>query len=709
MENLSRQQQQASDLWQTAEKLLSEGKPKRAKPILFKLVKMMPDEPALLYNLGTCCLELEQFDQAITYLQNALNIDPGIVEANVVLGRALKSSGKTKAAIDCFYRYLEFEPKNLLVTNMLADCLHQTGQQSEFIKVLLWVGEQNPEDFEVQFDIADTLYRYGDVENAVEHFKRTIELAPNNLSVCQKFADILGKITLQRRDSQLLEIVNNLLGNPAIESHYLIRVALDLLSFEPSVSAAINSIDQFKDRPATEVFNDPDLLTLLSTPIFKKILIRGLICTEDFEKISTIIRSAYLLAIDAGEDIEHFDTLCALAIQCQYSEFIYQEAASETGIIESLRQNIERISVEDFTDQELTPLIVYSAYRSPKTLSNFDDLIKIESEIESEFFSKWFKQSILDLREETNILETITILTPIDDPVSNEVRKQYDENPYPRWFDAPNVEPHTPAQMLQELFPHFVPSKTLEVGCPILIAGCGSGWHAALIAALYPDSKITAIDLSRINLAYAIRRTKELNIANIEFAQADILALGSLSVTFPYLESVGVLHHLSNPLAGWKTLTELTQVNGIMHIGLYSKLAREKLDDAAKLVDIGNYAANSDDIRRFRNEVFAIESKSENIQQLVRNREFYAMSSCRDLLFHAQEHRFSISQIQESLAELNLEFIGFQLYSVNSANLYLELFPDDRDMSNLDNWHHFEQAHPETFNGMYDFYCRKKK
>ena len=93
----------------------------------------------------------------------------------------------------------------------------------------------------------------------------------------------------------------------------------------------------------------------------------------------------------------------------------------------------------------------------------------------------------------------------------------------------------------------------------------------------------------------------------------------------------------------------------------------------------------------------------------MRNREFYAMSSCRDLLFHAQEHRFSIPQIQESLAELNLEFIGFQLSSVTSANLYLEKFPDDRDMSNLDNWHHLEQAHPETFNGMYDFYCRKKK
>ena len=315
----------------------------------------------------------------------------------------------------------------------------------------------------------------------------------------------------------------------------------------------------------------------------------------------------------------------------------------------------------------------------------------------------------MDVHEEAQILETIAILTPIDDHVSNEVRRQYDENPYPRWFDAPNVEPHTPAQMLQELFPHFVPSKTIEVGCPILIAGCGSGWHAALIATLYPDSKITAIDLSRTNLAYAIRRTNELNIKNVEFAQADILALSSLSTTFPYLESVGVLHHLSNPMAGWKTLTELLQVNGIMHIGLYSKLAREKLDDAARLVDIGNYASNPDDIRRFRNEVFAIESKPENIQQLMRNREFYAMSSCRDLLFHAQEHRFSIPQIQESLAELNLEFIGFQLSSVTSANLYLEKFPDDRGMSNLDNWHHLEQAHPETFNGMYDFYCRKKK
>ncbi|WP_180490095.1 class I SAM-dependent methyltransferase, partial [Escherichia fergusonii] len=84
---------------------------------------------------------------------------------------------------------------------------------------------------------------------------------------------------------------------------------------------------------------------------------------------------------------------------------------------------------------------------------------------------------------------------------------------------------------------------------------------------------ILAIDLSLSSLSYAIRKTKELGLANLRYAQADILALGN-EKTFDVVDSSGVLHHLKNPLAGWRRLAGLVRPGGLMHIGLYSATAR---------------------------------------------------------------------------------------------------------------------------------------
>ena len=108
----------------------------------------------------------------------------------------------------------------------------------------------------------------------------------------------------------------------------------------------------------------------------------------------------------------------------------------------------------------------------------------------------------------------------------------------------------------------------------ILIAGCGTGQHSIGTACRFKDSTVLAVDLSLSSLAYAKRKTQELTIRNIEYMQADILDLGQLNKQFDIIESSGVLHHMDNPMAGWKILTDCLKPGGLMKIGLYSELAR---------------------------------------------------------------------------------------------------------------------------------------
>ncbi len=177
--------------------------------------------------------------------------------------------------------------------------------------------------------------------------------------------------------------------------------------------------------------------------------------------------------------------------------------------------------------------------------------------------------------------------------MSEKVRQQYEENPYPRWSklfaenQALPVDPY-----IRMRFPG-APYKPIGDRVPdILIAGCGTGMHAIQRALQFSPANVLAIDLSLSSLSYAIRKTNELGLTNLRYAQADILALGS-DKTFDVGDSSGVLHHLKNPLDGWRRLAGLVRPGGLMHIGLYSAIARKDINAAR------DHLANRGGITRF--------------------------------------------------------------------------------------------------------------
>jgi hypothetical protein len=77
----------------------------------------------------------------------------------------------------------------------------------------------------------------------------------------------------------------------------------------------------------------------------------------------------------------------------------------------------------------------------------------------------------------------------------------------------------------------------------------------------------------------------------------------------------------------------------------------------------------------------------------------------RDLLFHVQEINFTIPRIKKALENTGLRFLGFCSLKASVYQSYLEMFPDDPHMRDLDNWDQFEQKYPDTFIAMYQFWC----
>ena len=76
--------------------------------------------------------------------------------------------------------------------------------------------------------------------------------------------------------------------------------------------------------------------------------------------------------------------------------------------------------------------------------------------------------------------------------------------------------------------------------------------------------------------------------------------MGKLNKQFDIIESSGVLHHMDNPMKGWKVLTDCLKPGGLMKIGLYSKLARQHIVKIREEISQTGIGTSSTEMRTFR-------------------------------------------------------------------------------------------------------------
>ncbi|MGX1105261.1 MULTISPECIES: class I SAM-dependent methyltransferase [Bradyrhizobium] len=397
---------------------------------------------------------------------------------------------------------------------------------------------------------------------------------------------------------------------------------------------------------------------------------------------------------EVDDDIVAF--ACALARQCFINEYVYAQTEAESEGAGALRDRLLQDLASGSAISPLT-LTVVAAYFPLHTLPAADALLRRDWHAT---VAGLLRVQLREPREEMEERSTIPTLTPIKNSVSVDVMRQYEENPYPRW----TVNPLT-AFAADRARGRTVASTEQQAERDILIAGCGTGSHAIQIAQVYPNARLLAVDISMTSLAYARRKTRELGLRNIDYAQADILELGSIGRSFDSIESVGVLHHLAEPLAGWRVLVSLLRPGGTMRIGLYSSLARRVIVEARDRIAARNYRATAYDIKRCRQDIFR---EADKWKPLIGAKDFYSMSGCRDLLFNVMEHRLTIPEIATFLSEHGLTFEGFEPFDDPAVlEQFRKKFQGTADETNLDQWHRFEVDHPETFWDMYVFMAGK--
>jgi len=447
----------------------------------------------------------------------------------------------------------------------------------------------------------------------------------------------------------------------------------------------------------------------LSLPLLNAVLTSGPIADEELEKYFTSLRYQLLKIANANlsdqinsNGRESF--YCALAQQCFINEYVYYQTPQEIDLSISLRDSFLK-ALSDHGEAPVSLLLAVACYFPLHTLQYSEALLGKSYSIE---VMAVLKQQIQEPLEEIRLRQFIPSLTDVDNQVSLAVQGQYEENPYPRWVRLPHL-------LADKFLNSWIAKKypladyrpqADDQNLEVLIAGCGTGQHSIGCAQLTKGAKILAVDLSIASLAYAKRKTLEMGIDSIEYAQADLLKLPSIGRKFDLIESVGVLHHMDKPFEGWEALISMLKPNGLMRLGFYSELARQDIVQVRSMISQGGIESSSQGIRNYRHHLLGL-TNSQELQYARKGIDFYSMSACRDLIFHVQEHRMQLDEIAQFLDTHQLTFLGFDVER-GVLESYKLRFPDDPAASNLKYWHVYEQENPHTFTTMYQFLVQKK-
>ena len=656
-----------------------------------------------------------------------------------MLDRALNClrQGRPRDAAGLLEKVFDAEPENPVAHHLAGLMHHQQGLVAEAHRHLEQAVKGSPDNPEFHLNLGVVLGNLGRVDDSIRHYRTALSLAPGTpaamanlgfaLSDKGEYNEALdafgqalsaepGHIGAQLGFAYILGGLRAGEYSPELESALLRAFGLAHANHAELAAASAHQLG-LKYGLSEVVPGDSEIA---QDALFEAFLTRCVNVDVAMENFLTGLRRRLVLDPNSSHSAAALKVAALLGVQCFINEYIFFRQADETEAAAKIKKRLEEALAAGADVETLRePVLIYTMHGPLSGVKGAETLAGLDSETLGPDLDRLVRLTLRDHLAEQALKEKIETLGPITDATSKAVRAQYEENPYPRWLDAPAQQPTSPGKLLVEMFPHFTPYNApgnpraaFESPPDILIAGSGTGQHVAQVARTHPEANILAIDLSKASIAYAMRMMEKLDIANVRFMQADILEAAAIGEDYDMIQSVGVLHHMKDPLQGLRVLAGLLKPGGVFKLGLYSDRGRGHVREARSLIEAEGVGSSTGDIAAFRRRILTgTQAESDgpggNFARIIETPDFFATSMCRDLLFHVHEQLTTPKRIKRDLAELGLEFIGFEQFEEAGINdAYRQAYPVDETLTDLDNWDAFEAVH-EGFIDMYLLWCRK--
>jgi protein O-GlcNAc transferase len=135
---------------------------------------------ALSNQIGTTYKKAGDLKTAVHYYQQAIALQPDLVEAHNNLGDALQKQGQLDLALKSYHQAISMKPNYAHAHNNLGNILKQKGQLEKAAKAYQQALEIEPNLAIIHNNLGNVLKELGKLEAAIESYKKAIKLKPDN-------------------------------------------------------------------------------------------------------------------------------------------------------------------------------------------------------------------------------------------------------------------------------------------------------------------------------------------------------------------------------------------------------------------------------------------------------------------------------------------------------------------------------------------------
>ena len=669
---------------------------KVAENLVNDAIKLKPNLANGYSIKGLILKKLNRFDESKLLFMKAIELDSNYVDAYINLGLLNKDLNNLNDAEKYYLKAIEIDNESAIAHLNLGVCFKEKFELEKALMHTEIAIKLNSKLENSYLNLAAIYNQKGEYTRSITLAKKELSINENSELSYQLISELIKKVEplyMSARENR--ELLSKILKRTDISHRELFGNIKNIISNKILEKLSISEIDLNENKEFNMIIQDKELIEALKLLIFS---------SPVWEKVLRTIRKIMLINYSEDRKISKntLNFTIALGSQCFLNEYIYYISKEEKYKLEIVKESIHKNQNQEYK------LALISCYESLFSINNKNiDLNKYKSN--NPEFNKLLDSQFREIIHEKQISKKIKRIGNISDSISQEVKEQYELNPYPRWrynSYAKENKINFISIVNSEIYPNTIKSsqiKSTSNSISILIAGCGTGIQI-LEASRYNNCEITAIDLSNSSISYAKRKVDEYGMKNISFIEMDLLELSQLNKQFDLIECSGVLHHMKNPAKGLSNLIDSLKPKGFLKLGLYSRYAREKILKARALISKNNIKPNLDEIRNFRNDV--LNGNIKNLNQLTSWSDFYSTSMCRDLCFHSHEKCYSIPEVKKMIETANLEFLGFTL-SKEIKDKFQREHKDIESLKDLQLWNKFEISNRDSFREMYQFWTRK--
>src|SRR5262245_32752437 len=125
-------QSRVNELNEAGWKALRDGYQDRAASLFAEALTLRPDDPVLLMGAGAAAHAQGKQKDAMTSLQKALDVMPGLTPASILLGQIAFDEGDVELAIRTYATALKHAPKNTELTRTLDEWRNEASVHKSF-------------------------------------------------------------------------------------------------------------------------------------------------------------------------------------------------------------------------------------------------------------------------------------------------------------------------------------------------------------------------------------------------------------------------------------------------------------------------------------------------------------------------------------------------------------------------------------------------